>query len=162
MKTEILPADMKDFKECVQIAERAWEKGYAEYMEILGIELFNIIFPDWKKAKADSMEPFFNGDRELLAYKVLSDGLLAGFITARIDYIRKVGVICNNAVDPDFQGRGIGSMMYDSILDKFRSLGMMAAEVSTMNEDAYLAARKAYEKVGFDRKLEKMTYYMKL
>lgn len=158
----ILPADMKDFRKCVLIAERAWENGYAEYREILGNDLFDVVFPDWKKAKADSMEPFFKGGRELWSFKVVSDGVLAGFITARVDYSRKVGVICNNAVDPDFQGRGIGSLMYYSILDKFRTEGMMAAEVSTMNEDAYIAARKAYEKVGFNRKLGKLTYYMKL
>lgn len=162
MGLEISEAGYNDFLKCAHIAVRAWEKSYTEYREILGEELFNVIFPDWKKAKADSMEPFFSGDQDLIAYKVEADGVIAGFLTARIDKERHIGIICNNAVDPDFQGKGIGSMMYDFILSVFRERGMLAAEVSTMNEDAYIPARKAYEKAGFDRKLEKLTYYMKL
>ena len=162
MELEISEAGYNDLLKCARIAVRAWEKGYAEYKEILGEDLFNVIFPDWKKAKAESMEPFFQGNRDRQAFKVEADGVMAGFVTVQLDRIRRIGVICNNAVDPDFQGKGIGSAMYDFVLEIFRSEGMIAAEVSTMNENAYIPARKAYEKAGFDRKLEKRTYYMKL
>ena len=114
------------------------------------------------KAKAESMEPYFRKDTGLHAFKIVTEDGIAGFITCRVDAGRKVGVICNNAVEPGSQGKGLGSMMYEFILDFFREKGMTAAEVSTMKHDAYLPARKAYEKAGFSRKLERLTYYKKL
>lgn len=162
MDFKIKSADMIDFSDCTDIAIKAWEKGYSEYNDILGEELFGIIFPEWEKAKADSMEPYFKKSRDFMSFKVLSGNLIVGFITARLDYSKKVGTICNNAISPEFQGRGLGSMMYDFILKFFKDEGMVAAEVSTMNEDSYLPARKAYEKAGFEKKLEKRTYFMKL
>jgi ribosomal protein S18 acetylase RimI-like enzyme len=93
---------------------------------------------------------------------VLFKGEIAGFITCDIDLNKKIGTICNNAIDPDYQGKGLGKMMYNFILDVFRMEGMEAAAVATMDEDAYLPARKAYEKAGFKRRLKRLTYYMEL
>jgi len=158
----IIPADMEVFPVCTGIAVRAWQKGYDEYRGILGEGLFENIFPGWEQAKADSMEPYFKGNLEKHAYIVLFEGKIAGFITCDIDFKRKVGTICNNAVDPDYQGKGLGSMMYDFILGVFMMEGMTAATVATMDEDAYIPAQKAYEKAGFNKKLKRLTYYMKL
>ena len=158
----IIPADIEVFPVCADIAIRAWQKGYSEYEEILGTNLFNKIFPGWEQAKADSMEPYFMGGPGKYAYIVLAEGEIAGFITCDMDKQKKIGTICNNAIDPDFQGRGLGSNMYDFILDVFRMEGMQAAAVATMDEDAYLPARKAYEKAGFKKKLRRLTYYMEL
>lgn len=158
----IIPADMDVFPVCAGIAVRAWEKGYDEYERILGSSLFNNIFPEWKQAKADAMEPYFKGNPENHAYILLFEGEIVGFITCNFNFKKQIGTICNNAIDPDYQGRGFGSRMYDFILDVFRMAGMTAAAVATMNEDSYLPARKAYEKAGFDKKLERLTYYMEL
>lgn len=159
---DIIPADMEVFPVCAGIAARAWRKGYEEYKGILGDSLFEKIFPEWEKAKAESMEPFFKGNIEKHAYIILFEGQIAGFITCKIDFTGKTGTICNNAVAPEYQGRGLGSRMYDFILDVFRMEAMTAAVVDTMDEDAYLPARKAYEKAGFKKKLKRLTYYMEL
>ncbi len=158
----ITPAGMNDFIVCADIAVKAWEKGYREYEQILGEELFNNIFPGWQKAKADAMEPYFQRDSDKKAFIYTANGIDKGYITCRFDRTRKVGIICNNAVSPDFQGQGIGSKMYKFILEEFRKEGMTAAVVDTMNEDAYIPAQKAYEKAGFDKRLDRITYYMKL
>ncbi len=158
----IMPADMDVFPVCVGIALRAWQKGYDEYKEILGNNLFENIFPRWQEAKAEAMEPYFRGNPEKHSYIVLDKGQIAGFITCDIDNMKKVGTICNNAVDPEFQGKGLGSAMYDFILDMFRMSGMTAAAVATMDENAYLPAQRAYEKAGFEKKLKRLTYYMEL
>lgn len=158
----IIPAEMEIFDVCVGIAINAWQGPYKDYEEILGHDLFEKIFPDWHKSKADAMEPFFKGHPEKHAYIVLDEGRIAGFITCLLDFDKEVGTICNNAVDPEFQGRGYGTRMYEFILDMFRMEGMKAAAVATMDEDAYLPARKAYEKAGFDKRLRRLTYYMEL
>lgn len=161
-KNNIIPADIEVFPVCVDIAVRAWEKGYREYKQILGDDLFENIFPNWRQVKADAMEPYFCGELSKHSYIILQEGEIAGFITCNLDYDRKVGTISNNAIAPEFQGKGLSSTMYDFILDLFRMEGMTAAAVDTMNEDAYLPARRAYEKAGFNKKLERLTYYMNL
>lgn len=158
----IIPADMEVFDVCVGIAVNAWQGPYREYEEKLGKELFETIFSEWPEAKSEAMKPFFKGDSEKHAYIVLDEGKIAGFITCRLDLNKKIGTICNNAVDPDFQGRGHGTRMYDFVLDVFRMAGMKAARVDTLDEDSYLPARKAYEKAGFNKKLKRVSYYMEL
>ena len=153
---------MEVFPVCTAIAVRAWEKGYREYNKILGDSLFTTVFPNWQDAKADAMEPYFKGSLTKFAYIILHDGEIAGFITCEFDKNSKIGTICNNAIDPEFQGRGFGSDMYEFILDVFRMEGMTTAAVATMDEDAYIPARKAYEKAGFSKKLKRLTYYMEL
>ncbi len=162
MNRSICAVGMNEFPECARIAVNAWQKGYAEYEEILGKELFKNIFPEWEKAKANAMEPYFKGDKSKRAFAVNIDDIIAGFITCELDQNRKIGTICNNAIDPEFQGRGLGSDMYDFILEVFRMEGMTVAAVETMDEDAYIPARKAYEKAGFNKILKRMTYYREL
>ncbi len=162
MNKSICEVGMNEFPECTRIAVSAWQMGYTEYEEILGTELFKKIFPEWEKAKANAMEPYFKNDKSKRAFTVNIDDKIAGFITCELDQNRKIGTICNNAIDPEFQGKGLGSMMYDFILELFRKEGMTAAAVATMDEDAYLPARKAYEKAGFNKKLKRLTYYREL
>jgi len=162
MKCVIKPADSSDYERCAEIAVKAWQAGYDEYRDILGQELFVNVFPEWEKAKGDSMKPYFSGREGLYAFKAVEGDMITGFITCRLDQEKMVGELCNNAVDPDFQGRGVGGEMYRWILDFFRKEKMTAALVNTMDENAYLPARKAYEKAGFQKKLKRLTYYMKL
>jgi len=162
MNRSIYAVGMNEFPECARIAVNAWQMGYTEYEEILGTELFKKIFPEWEKAKANAMEPYFKNDKSKRAFTVNIDDKIAGFITCELNYSRKIGTICNNAVNPDYQGKGIGSMMHDFILELFRKEGMTAAAVATMDEDAYIPARKAYEKAGFNKKLKRLTYYREL
>lgn len=162
MDKSIILAHMNNFSKCTEIAVKAWEKGYREYEQILGEELYNNIFPEWQKAKADAMESYFKDNPDKKAFIYTTDGITKGFITCEFDQTRKVGTICNNAVSPDCQGQGIGSQMYEFILEEFRKEGMTAAVVETVNEEAYIPAIKAYEKAGFNKKLDRITYYMKL
>ena len=70
-----------------------------------------------------------------------------------------MGVIGNNAVAPEGQGRGIGTAMYQFVLDLFREKGLRFACVGTGLDEGHAAARRAYEKAGFDRRRESIMYY---
>jgi len=62
-------------------------------------------------------------------------------------------------VRPDFQGRGIGRRMYEHVFDQMRQAGMRVVKVTTGLDEAHVPARRAYEKVGFERNLQFIEYY---
>ncbi|WP_242072512.1 GNAT family N-acetyltransferase [Microcoleus sp. FACHB-68] len=54
------------------------------------------------------------------------------------------------AVDPDFQGRGIGSALIEFALAWMKDAGMSIAMVETGGDAGHAPARHTYEKVGFE------------
>jgi ribosomal protein S18 acetylase RimI-like enzyme len=90
-------------------------------------------------------------------------GQIAGFITFFvINSDRGLGEIGNNAVHPDFQGRGLGKRQYERVFEELRLKGVAIVQVTTGLDDAHAPARHAYEAAGFDKELPKITYLRKL
>jgi ribosomal protein S18 acetylase RimI-like enzyme len=71
---------------------------------------------------------------------------VVGFLTYFLDFCKKIGEIGNNAIRPDYQGRGLGEIMYREALKRFREAGMLYAELGTRLDEAHIPARAAYEK----------------
>ncbi|WP_309236580.1 GNAT family N-acetyltransferase [Microcoleus sp. FACHB-672] len=61
-----------------------------------------------------------------------------------------MGEIYMVAVDPDFQGRGIGSALIEFALVWMKDAGMSIAMVETGGDAGHAPARHTYEKVGFE------------
>ncbi len=76
------------------------------------------------------------------------DGRVAGF--ASYGYKGDTGMVGNNAVDPAFQGRGIGTRLIHRVLCDLRGRGVARFNVTTMEHDA--PARRVYEKMGFQER----------
>jgi len=72
------------------------------------------------------------------------------------------GHIDNNGVDPKHAGKGWGKFMYQNVLKHFRDKGLRFAHVDTGLDDAHIPARRAYESVGFDRKVPVVEYWQDL
>lgn len=60
-----------------------------------------------------------------------------------------MGEIYMVAVDPDFQGQGIGTALIEVALTSMKDAGMSIAMVETGGDDGHAPARRTYEKVGF-------------
>jgi ribosomal protein S18 acetylase RimI-like enzyme len=73
-----------------------------------------------------------------------------------------MGIIGNNAVDPDCGLKGIGQQMYRFALERFRAEGMAWANVDTGLDEGHAPARRAYERAGFDITISSIHYYRKL
>jgi len=158
----IRPACPGDLPRMKQIAVRAWEPIYAGYVARMGEELFSLLHPDgWQDEKAGQVADHFQEWPEWCLVSELN-GQVVGFITFVLKHAQKIGEIGNNAVDPDYQGRGIGSAQYRHVLELFRDKGMVYAEVCTGLDEAHAPARAAYKKVGFKLTVPKGTYYRKL
>lgn len=54
------------------------------------------------------------------------------------------------AVDPDFQGHGIGSALIEFALAQMKDAGMILAMVETAGDPVHAPARHTYEKAGFE------------
>lgn len=54
------------------------------------------------------------------------------------------------AVDPDFQGQGIGSALIEFALDWMKAAGMSVAMVETGGDPGHAPARCTYEKMNFE------------
>jgi GNAT superfamily N-acetyltransferase len=86
------------------------------------------------------------------------DGEIAGFVSYAIDRPREVGTIHYNAVDPDFQGHGVGTTQVERVLEIFRDEGMRIACVGTGLNEGHAPARRMYEKAGFEPVIEYRMY----
>lgn len=131
------------------------------YRKTYGEELFNLIYPDSDNAKGREIIAYCEKCPERV-YVCELDRRIVGFITFGLSHRTMIGEIYNNAVDPDYRGRGIGPFMYRYVFELFRKEGMKFAKVCTGLDYAHAPARRAYEKAGFNIKAEAVTYYMKL
>ncbi|MBD3181798.1 GNAT family N-acetyltransferase [Candidatus Poribacteria bacterium] len=161
METIIRDAEEKDVESIKAIAVEAWESIYDSFRKLMGDEFFNATRSDWKTEKARQVENHF---REYPEYVFVTEhkGQVIGFLTYHLVKHKKLGVIGNNAIKPEFQGMGFGTKQHQTALDRFRQAGMKYAEVYTGCDESHAPARAAYEKVGFEPKLYMVTYYAKL
>ena len=75
---------------------------------------------------------------------------VVGFVSVEIfDPKRSMGEISMLAVDPDHQGRGIGTALTRFALERLKDAGMKVVVVETGGDPGHAAARRTYEKAGF-------------
>ncbi len=84
-------------------------------------------------------------------------GVLAGYMTYRLDPETSTGTVSYNAVHPDFQRRGIATALIGRALDIFRQHELRYARVVTLETDT--RARGLYEKCDFTE-MGRSIYYI--
>ena len=153
--------ETKDIPLLIDIGNRAWKPIYDKYRKIYGEELFLFLNPNFKTSKGDEIyHKCENEPEEVLVCE--EENRIVGFITFSIDKARQIGIISNNAVDPECGLKGLGQQMYKAILSLFRKKGLKYVKVSTGLDEAHTPARRAYERAGFNISRSEITYYMKL
>ena len=75
---------------------------------------------------------------------------VVGFVAVELHHPEhNMGEISMLAVDPEYQGGGIGTALTEFALDRLRDAGMTVAMVETGGDPGHAAARRTYEKVGY-------------
>ena len=115
----------------------------------------------WKERKANEIEHFFRGHPDQVRVTEIA-GRVVGFISFAFNVDRNMGVVLNNAVDPENQKKGIGTSQIKNVLGEFRKRGLELAEVSTGLGPGYSPARQMYEKCGFEPTFRGVTYHLSL
>ncbi len=151
----------KEIERICEIAVKAWKPIKEGYKKVMGEELFEAVQGDWKETKASEVRNAASNRPEMVWVTELK-GEIVGFTTFKIDEEKKIGEICNNAVDQNFQGRGIGKKQHLKVLELLKEKGMKFAKVSTGLDEAHKPARISYEKIGFKPMISSVYYYFKL
>ncbi len=142
--------DMPRIDELTIICYRAI---FESWVETLTKEVYDGIYRNpeltWEESKTRQNHTLFSEHPEWV-WVLEKDKQVIGYVTFRLRPERNYGVIENNAVDPAYAGRGLGRFMYQHVLQYFRNQGLRFAHVETGLDSPHLAARKAYEAVGFD------------
>jgi len=159
--TGIRQASAEDLPRMQEIAIMAWSPIYALHEHLMGRQLFNRLYPNWKAEKGSQVSSHFKRYPQW-AFVIEEGREVVGFLTYFLDEEKKIGEIGNNAVHPDHQGKGLGEAMHREALRRFRERGMLYAKVETGLDDSHIPARRAYEKLGFKQVFRFVEYFMKL
>jgi RimJ/RimL family protein N-acetyltransferase len=126
-------------------------------LDRMGKDFFgeNLGGKEWHEYKNASMKDQCQGN----IYQVIVcevNEKTVGYATMSLDFQRGIAEIGNNAVHPDFQGKGIGKAMQKEIMRRMQESGFEKFKVSTLSND--IAAQKVYEKLGFIKIIEGYHY----
>ena len=152
-----------DVERLVAIALAAWPPLHEYLRERMGEELYRAAHPDWRKDKAEQIRAACRPGSGAGVCVAEIAGRIVGFATYYTGVRPGMGEIGNNAVEPDCQGRGVGTRMYEYVFARLKQRGMEFVKVGTGVDPAHAPARRAYEKAGFATGIPKgIEYYRKL
>lgn len=112
----------------------------------------------WDEWKADDMRAI--DVRNVVIAEI--GGTAVGFATYHINEQTRIGTVGNNAVLPEYRGRGIGGLLHARVLELIEAAGMDFAQVSTGLDEGYISARRMYERQGFEPLFRSVLYMKRL
>lgn len=150
-----------DFGALIKITMLAFAPIHESFREVLGRRIFDIVYPDWRKAHRKYLTSLCKGEdkRNILVAEV--GETVVGFASYSFNREKKSGELGLNAVHPKYQRKGIATKMYRHTLKKMKAEGIRVVHVGTGGDPSHLPARRAYEKCGFVA-LPLVRYYVSL
>lgn len=155
----IIKPEEKYIEASAEISAKAWIPIREVNKKLLGDEIYSFLHNGWQEVKKEAVRQSLKAGKGFIA---LCEGNVVGFTTYDIFEDKKIGEILNNAVSPDAKGMGIAGLLNKSVLKLFKEKGCIIAKVSTGLDEGHAPARHAYEKLGFEKNLPQVEYYMKL
>jgi ribosomal protein S18 acetylase RimI-like enzyme len=132
----------------VDLSLRAWAPVFASLERVLGSEIFGRLHPDWREDQRRAVEDVCAAKKGRV-WVAEMDGTAVGFVAIELHHPeRSMGEISMLAVDPDYQGGGIGTALTAFALDRLKDAGMKVAMVETGGDPGHAAARRTYKKAG--------------
>lgn len=139
----------KDLPYLENLRQAAFAPVFDSFRTILGDDIYNLAQAHEDEAQGGLLASFLAPDSDWKVYTAEVNGTVVGFVSIQLNQDRKVGEIGLNAVDPNYAGRGVGTIMYNFAVAKMKEAGMQVATVSTGGDPSHAPARRAYEKAGF-------------
>jgi ribosomal protein S18 acetylase RimI-like enzyme len=87
-------------------------------------------------------------------------GRIVGYATNYINELASRGTIANLAVLAECQGRGVGRLLIQRSIDRFRELGLKQAKIETL--ECNQTGQHLYTSVGFQEVVRQIHYIMAL
>jgi ribosomal protein S18 acetylase RimI-like enzyme len=157
----IRPVCDDDVEALVQLSLLAWIPVFSSFEQILGPEIYAIIYPDWKKSQREGVETVCKDGEKTTVWVAELDGIVVGFLAYELRVKDQTGEVQLLAVHPEYQNRGIGTELNNFALKKMKESEMRMAVVGTGGDPSHAPARRSYEKAGYTA-LPLVRYYKDL
>jgi GNAT superfamily N-acetyltransferase len=146
---QIQPYDTTQLDAVIHLSLRAWEPVFNSIQEAMSADVYRIFYPDhWRVSQQKAVEDVCAAEGTNV-WVASEAGSTVGFVAAKLHPEDSMGEIYMVAVDPDYQGRGIGIALTEFALDWMKNAGMSIAMVETGGDRGHAPARHTYEKAGF-------------
>jgi GNAT superfamily N-acetyltransferase len=148
MQIELYSPDQLD--SIIRLSLRAWNPVFDSIQNTMNADVYQAFYPEhWRVSQQKAVEDVCVAS-DTNVWVAINAGSPVGFVAVKLHPEDSMGEIYMVVVDPDFQGRGIGSALIKFALDWMKDAGMSIAMVETGGDPGHSAARHTYEKVGFD------------
>ncbi|MGL5059596.1 MAG: GNAT family N-acetyltransferase [Microcoleus sp.] len=149
MQMQIEPYNTHQLNAIVSLSLRAWAPVFDSLEKVMDIDIYRAFYPDnWSVSQQKAVEDVCAAE-DTNVWVAIETGSIAGFVAVKLHSEDSMGEIYMIAVDPDFQGQGIGSALIEFALNWMKEAGMSVAMVETGGDPGHERARHAYEKAGF-------------
>ncbi|MFD4985976.1 GNAT family N-acetyltransferase [Streptomyces sp. NPDC058374] len=150
----------------VELSLRAWEPVFASSAEVMGGEICRREYPDWRVSQRGAVEEVCTGGKaEVWVAEDEAAGGVVGFVAVVLEGEeeagKRAGAVEMLAVDPELQGRGVGTLLTGFATEWMRGRGVTLASIWTGGDPGHAAARRTYEKAGYTA-LPLVRYYKAL
>lgn len=153
------PADLPALQ---AVRAAAFAPVFASFRSIVGPEIAALGLTTAEQEQADLLNSIAKPDSGHAIAVAESSGVIAGFVSWKLNIAPGIGEITLNGVDPAHGGKGIGTALYEHALAALKSAGMALATVGTGGDPSHAPARRTYEKVGFSVHIPSIYMYLKL
>lgn len=148
-KMQIEPYDRRYLDAVIHLSLRAWTPVFDSIQKAMDADVYRAFYPDsWRVSQQKAVEDVCAAP-DTNVWVAIAAVSPVGFVAVKLHLENSMGEIYMVAVDPDFQGHGIGSTLIKFALDRMKDAGMSIAMVETGGDPGHAPARHAYEKVGF-------------
>jgi ribosomal protein S18 acetylase RimI-like enzyme len=149
MEMRIEPYDADRLDAVIRLSLRAWVPVFDSIQKVMDLDVYQSFYPDgWRVKQQEAVEGVCAAE-DTNVWVAIDAGSTVGFVAVKLDSESSMGEIYMVAVDPDFQGRGIGSALTEFAVNWMKDAGMSVAMVETGGDPGHAAARRTYEKAGF-------------
>lgn len=146
---QIEPYKPQQLDTIIRLSLRAWTPVFDSIQEAMNSDVYQVFYPDnWRVSQQKAVEDVCTAE-DTNVWVAIASGSPVGFIAVKLHSEDSMGEIYMVAVDPDFQGQGIGSTLITFALDWMKDAGMSIAMVETGGDRGHAVARHTYEKAGF-------------
>jgi ribosomal protein S18 acetylase RimI-like enzyme len=114
---------------------------------------------DWKWRKARHLDEDAERDPGgiIVAEK---DGRILGFVSSWIDREAGIGHIPNISLVPEARGQGLGRLLLEQAMDRFRQAGLTHAKIETLVQNA--VGNHLYSSLGFQEAARQIHFVARL